>query len=384
MLIFISYARKDGRDLALRLRADLTALGYDVWLDTAEIGGGAGWSQAIAEAIDRCDVALALLTTGSFTSEICRAEQMRALRKDKRVVPLLAQSDAERPLHLEHLNYRDFSAPAQYAAQFATLLADLAGGAPVPLPENRRRTVVTTPPLPVNFVARPAEMEALRRAVVGDAGRRQIALTALRGMGGVGKTVLAQALCHDEVVQAAFPDGVIWTTAGRAPGDLVRQMREVAKTLGTDAAGYDTPEASQGRLRALLADKAVLLVLDDVWDRRAVDAFRVDAPRVRLLFTTRDGSIGLGLGAQEVHVGVLEPGQAGALLAEWAGRADPALAEIAERPGYLPLALRLAGARLCEGRCGTVAPDGLTIVAGGASGRVHFLRLEEATNHHGA
>jgi hypothetical protein len=32
----------------------------------------------------------------------------------------------------------------------------------------------------------------------------------LHGMGGIGKTVLAQALCHDEVVQQAFPDGIIW------------------------------------------------------------------------------------------------------------------------------------------------------------------------------
>ena len=42
--IFVSYARKDGSDLALRLRGDLIAHGYDVWLDTAEIEGGTSWS----------------------------------------------------------------------------------------------------------------------------------------------------------------------------------------------------------------------------------------------------------------------------------------------------------------------------------------------------
>ena len=33
--IFISYARKDGRELALRLKADLERAGHDAWLDTA-------------------------------------------------------------------------------------------------------------------------------------------------------------------------------------------------------------------------------------------------------------------------------------------------------------------------------------------------------------
>ena len=35
--IFISYARRDGADLALRLQKDLTAAGFDVWLDTQRI-----------------------------------------------------------------------------------------------------------------------------------------------------------------------------------------------------------------------------------------------------------------------------------------------------------------------------------------------------------
>ena len=95
--IFISYARKDGRDLALRLRGDLIERDYDVWLDTAEIEGGASWSNEIEAAIDRCDVALALLSTGSYHSEICRAEQLRSLRKGKRVIPLLVQATVNAP-----------------------------------------------------------------------------------------------------------------------------------------------------------------------------------------------------------------------------------------------------------------------------------------------
>ena len=157
--IFISYARKDGRELALRLRGDLIERGHDVWLDTAEIEGGASWSNAIEAAIDRCDVALALLSTGSYHSEICRAEQLRSLRKGKRVIPLLVQSNSERPLHLEHLNYRDFSDASQYATALQTLLGDIGSGETRPLPDAFRATFNNAPPLPPTFVNRPDELD---------------------------------------------------------------------------------------------------------------------------------------------------------------------------------------------------------------------------------
>src|SRR3954447_11729901 len=36
-----------------------------------------------------------------------------------------------------------------------------------------------------------------------------------RGMGGIGKTVLAQALCRDPAIERAFPDRIFWITVGR-------------------------------------------------------------------------------------------------------------------------------------------------------------------------
>src|SRR5258708_39196870 len=101
-----------------------------------------------------------------------------------------------------------------------------------------RPTYVTAPPLPRNYVDRPNELASLRNRLVADGGGRSIALTALSGMGGIGKTVLAQALCHDEVIQQAFPDGIIWVTVGKeSTYDLVTRMREVGKALNDDLAG---------------------------------------------------------------------------------------------------------------------------------------------------
>jgi hypothetical protein len=215
------------------------------------------------------------------------------------------------------------------------------------------RPFSTAPRLPVNFVPRPEELKKLRNIVAGDAAERQVALTSLRGMGGIGKTIMAIALCHDEVIQAAFPDGIIWIKIGRAPGDLVNQMREIGKALGDTLELYDSPEGGRRRLSIILRDKAALIVLDDVWYARHVKPFwEVDAPRCCLLFTTRDGSIALGLGAQEVRLDVLKPDEAVTMLQKWAERDEPALPDIAERLGYLPLALKLAGAQLRDGMSG--------------------------------
>src|ERR1019366_2356103 len=97
--VFISYARKDGAALAQRLQKDLKERGYDAWLDMQRIKGGATWTTDIEHALDEAEYVLALMTSGSYVSEICRAEQLRALRKDKCVIPLKAQYGADVPLH---------------------------------------------------------------------------------------------------------------------------------------------------------------------------------------------------------------------------------------------------------------------------------------------
>jgi hypothetical protein len=134
--IFISYGRKDARELAVRLRDDLEAVGFSVWLDLENIPGGADWSQDIEEAIEHCHAALALLSPASYQSEWCRAEQMRALRKGKHLIPILAVAGAERPLYLEHRNYLDFSDLTTYDAMFRDLLSDLRAGEAFRQPDN--------------------------------------------------------------------------------------------------------------------------------------------------------------------------------------------------------------------------------------------------------
>ena len=165
--IFLSYARKDGSELARRLCDDLKAHGFEAWLDQRRISGGASWTDEIEQALDAAAFFLALMTRGSYESEICRAEQLRALRKGKLVIPLLGQPDPNVvPLHLETRNYRDLA--ANYAGAFAELLEDIANRRSlVALPAKYRYTPYNTvPALPLNYVERASELRALRDALI--------------------------------------------------------------------------------------------------------------------------------------------------------------------------------------------------------------------------
>src|SRR5271157_2027485 len=351
--VFISYARKVGAALAQRLKYDLENNGFDAWLDTRRIASGAVWTNEIEVALDRAEYVVALLTQGSYVSEICRAEQLRALRKHKCVIPLMAQGGADVPLHLEAKNYRDFTAESSYAEAFKQLLGDLHGRKGIPLKEEFRQTpYVTVPPLPINFVERPEALAALRDALITDDGGRHIALTALQGMGGIGKTVLAQALCHDEVVQQAFPDGIVWITIGKESAfDAVTRMREVGKALGDDLSRYENELAAKNQYRSTIRKKAALIVVDDVCRSGDLGPLLAeDSPRSRLLFTTRDARIAADTGAREHVADLLTEEQSRDVLARWSrteiANLPPIAAQLIHECGRLPLALSMVGAML--------------------------------------
>lgn len=345
--MFISYARRDGVPVAQRLRDSLASEGIGAWLDTERIVGGAVWTSDIERAIDEAEVVVAVLTPGSYTSEICRAEQLRSLRKGKYVIPVLGAA-CDVPLHLETKNYRDLSRDSE----FKLLIEDIrsrTGG--VVLSEQFRTTYVTAPPLPRNYLERPEDLASLRNALITEDSGRSIALTALRGMAGIGKTILAQALCHDEVVQEAFPDGVIWVTTGKESAyDLKTRMQEVRRGLGDQPSSDETELNCINRYRTLMRDKAALVVVDDVWSARDVEPFRAESLRSRLLFTTRDASIGAALGAEEHTAGLPTYQQSWDLLARSSGRQPenllPEAGDLILECGRLPLAISMIGAML--------------------------------------
>jgi hypothetical protein len=353
--IFISYARADGSALAERLRVDLQKAGYEVYLDTA-IKAGSNWSVDVDLALLKSDVMLALLSNGSYLSDFCRGEQYVFVKNKKPLFPILVHKDPNVPSYIQIRKYLDFSNVAQYPACFSQLLKvlqeDNDEAQMFRASSTSVRPVNTAPPLPGRFVPRDEEFESLRRAVLDEATTRNVALTGLQGMGGIGKSVLAAALCADPLVQSAFPEGIAWVNIGRTPGNLLEPLRAIAAALGDSSETYTSLSVAITRLRAFLADRAVLIVLDDVWETEHLEPFLVGAPRVRILFTTRNAGISLALGSTEVRLGTMQTAEAVKLLQEWSGRDEPALEAIVQRLGNHPLAIKIAGARMREGMTG--------------------------------
>jgi WD40 repeat protein len=213
----------------------------------------------------------------------------------------------------------------------------------------------TVPPLPENFVPREEDLGALRTLILNEPARK-LALVALVGMPGLGKTMLAQALCEDQAVNDAFPGGIVWIKLGEKPTDaeLIVQMGEAMKALGTPSERYDSVAGASNALRTRLRNKAVLLVLDDVWQAGNVALFQPNNPgRCRLLITTRSTDIAAAARARPYSLGLLADRQSLHLLASSAGwETDnlPAAAwDLAKACKGLPLALSIVGGMLWGG-----------------------------------
>jgi hypothetical protein len=208
-----------------------------------------------------------------------------------------------------------------------------------------------TPPIVANYVERPEALRAMRDTLFTDRNSRPMALTALAGMGGIGRTVLAKALTDDEVVRHAFPDGIVWITVGREwTSDLVGVFHVVGKALGEDWEKYKDLAAGQNEYRTAMAKKAALVIVDDLWKQSDLNPFLVESKRSRLLFTTRDASIARFTGTREHTEQLLDRQQAHKLLSAWAGLdGKPLLPDadaIIDECGSLPLAISQIGAVL--------------------------------------
>src|ERR1022692_268353 len=349
--LFISYAHRDGGGLAARLLSDLQTLGFDVWLDRLRLKGGDLWTNEIEDALDRAQVVLALLSAGSFTSDTCRAEQGWSLDTGKCVIPVRVQSDCRVPIRLYTRQWIDFSDQANYAASLDQLQDSIAKRLGVVAQSDTQPRYNNAPPLPDNFVDRPEILTDLRNALFQDAPNRNIALTALQGMGGIGKTVLAQALCHNEVVRHAYPDGIFWFTIGKESRLTFDQRIEAVPGLRQLLGAYSGDQACISQYRNAFRDKAALIVLDDVWHAADIEPFRTESPRSRLLVTTRDTGIAPTFGAREFTADLPTDDEARQVLARWVGQAlacqlpPQAEAVIAECKN-LPLALAMIGAQL--------------------------------------
>jgi DNA-binding SARP family transcriptional activator/tetratricopeptide (TPR) repeat protein len=181
------------------------------------------------------------------------------------------------------------------------------------------------------------------------------AIGVIDGMAGVGKTALAVHWAHH--VRDRFPDGQLFVelhgfTRDVPPTDPADALDRILRTLGVP--GDRVPRGLDERAalyRSLLADRRVLVVLDNAASERQVTPLLPGTPGCLVLVTSRRRLTGLD-GARPLSLDVLPPADAVALFTQVAGSERLAgcppelVGEIVERCGRLPLAVHLAAARL--------------------------------------
>ncbi|UUN28342.1 BTAD domain-containing putative transcriptional regulator [Streptomyces sp. FIT100] len=228
-----------------------------------------------------------------------------------------------------------------------------------PAPADR---TALTGPLPAqlparagSYVGRRRQMRKLDALVSPDPARRSH-VVAVVGAPGVGKTALAKHWAHAR--REHFEDGQLFVDLrGHSPLPTLRPGDVLAQFLRALGAPPDQLPAEEDEAaalyRTLLADKQMLIVLDNARDAEQVRPLIPGAQGCAVVITSRSRLAGLVAsdGARQLVLDVLDPDEARQLLGSTIGESRVAAEEEAARRlvqvcGGLPLAIRIAGANL--------------------------------------
>jgi DNA-binding SARP family transcriptional activator len=218
-----------------------------------------------------------------------------------------------------------------------------------PPPARAWSAVCQLPPDLPDFVGRHAERERLEEALTGRAG---VPLLVVSGLPGIGKTALAVTVAHR--LRPRFPDGqwyVRLAGAGGHPRDPAEVLADLLGSAGMHPAAI--PEGLERRaatLRARVADRRVLLVLDDAAGAAQVRPLLPGTAGSAVLVTSRQQLGGL-VGGTVLRLDPFGRDDTSALLAAVVGadrvaREPTAADALSAACAGLPLALRIAAARL--------------------------------------
>ncbi len=349
--IFISYARDDDEAFVLRMRDDLVAHGHHVWWDRASMESrGRTFLAEIRTAIEAAERVLLVVGPAAKDRLYVDVEWRHALRHGVVVTPILRlghYSDVPSALAALHCeDVREQVPEARALARVRRLVER-----PVP----SQGALVGVPRLPSPYIARPALLDRLLRRVLIDAYEpidleADQRITALTGMGGAGKSVVAAAVAQTAEVRRSFQGGVVWITVGQYP-DVVTALARVGGALGSDVTSYTDVDSARLTLGRVLAGANCLVILDDLWDAEVVEALHAAAGTgVRILMTSRHRNLFASTGVHNVVVEELDDELGLELLAKWTvGSVDklPHQApDICAECGNLPLALSMVGAMI--------------------------------------
>jgi DNA-binding SARP family transcriptional activator/Tfp pilus assembly protein PilF len=227
-------------------------------------------------------------------------------------------------------------------------------------PRHQPRPVVSPVPRqlpapPPHFVGRERERAELDR-LTRDPTTNSMAIAAISGTGGMGKTSLALHWAHDNT--GLFPDGQLYVNLhgfdpsnGPLPAHVA--LRHFLGSLGVPAAAIPAGEQAQaGLYRSLIAGRRLLVVLDNARDVAQVEPMLPGSPGCIVVITSRNHLQGLNAtrGASLIGLNALTRAETRRLLGRHLGEsriiADPdSVAVLVEHSGGLPLAISVLTAR---------------------------------------
>ncbi|MGH3759134.1 BTAD domain-containing putative transcriptional regulator [Actinophytocola sp.] len=243
------------------------------------------------------------------------------------------------------------------------------------------------PRAPSGFAGREEELAWLARLLPGETKPAESAVAVLAGPAGVGKTALAVLWAHR--VADRFPDGQLFASLRgfdpqHAPASAADVLTQFLLALGVSVDDVPVDVDDRAALyRSILADRRVLVVLDDARDSEQIRPLLPAGSSSLVVVTTRVrlDALVAWTGARLLVLGTLAADAAESLLEHMAGtpaqgRDRELRRRLARLCGHLPLALRIAGARLTGGPQWSVAD--LVEELADERGRLSALDLEEA------
>ncbi|MBB4951355.1 DNA-binding SARP family transcriptional activator/tetratricopeptide (TPR) repeat protein [Kitasatospora gansuensis] len=214
------------------------------------------------------------------------------------------------------------------------------------------------------------------------------ALVLVSGMAGVGKTALTTWWAQQ--VRSHFPDGQLHLNLrGHGPGEPMtpgQALTQLLGALGVQPEQIPADEQQAAALyRSVLAERRVLLLLDNARTAQQVRPLLPAGPLSCVLVTSRERLTGLIArdGARDLRLGLLTPDQAVTLIARLVGsdrvaQEPEAAAEIARTCGLLPLAIRIATAGLAGADYPTLADRAAALSGTSALAELEVLGDEQA------
>ncbi|MET9241096.1 BTAD domain-containing putative transcriptional regulator [Nonomuraea sp. NPDC003709] len=255
------------------------------------------------------------------------------------------------------------------AADPTLAAAEVPAEDPVEEPEQRQAPQLPRPaqlPAAVNdFTGRKEVAVRLRTLLSAQSSAQSSAegvpVIAVSGIGGVGKTALAVHVAH--LAEDLFPDGQLYadlrgytdeaTVPESALGGFLRALG-----IPPDIVPDGLPERA-ALYRSILADRRILVLLDNARDAEQVSQLLPGSPGCAAIVTSR-GKLADLPSARLIDLDVMEPGEALSLFASVAGAErvsaeHGAAMDVVAACGFLPLAVRIVAARLAARPSWTVA-----------------------------